>query len=148
MSEKKTAAPGPAHALIVFAGVLLILGIGLFGLSASIHALLVLCLVWTLANVRWLRIPYVDARRMMSAGISEALPAIYIFLLIGMVIASFMMSGTIAALIVWGLDWLSPGPTGSPGPSGEHPSGQIKRPDQSLLLHPRSGFSARLDRSE
>lgn len=45
---------------------------------------------------------------MMSQGISHALPAIYIFILIGMVIAAFMQSGTIAALIYHGLDILSP----------------------------------------
>jgi len=45
---------------------------------------------------------------MMSQGISNALPAIYIFILIGMVIAAFMRSGTIAALIYHGLDILSP----------------------------------------
>ena len=104
-----TLRPGFTHALITFAGVLLILGAGLFALGASIHALLMLCLVWTIANVRWLGRSYTEARTLMSAGISEALPAIYIFLLIGMVIASFMMSGTIATLIVWGLHWLTPG---------------------------------------
>jgi NhaC family Na+:H+ antiporter len=46
---------------------------------------------------------------MMDDGITRALPAIYIFLLIGMVIASFMQSGTIASLLYYGLDWLSPG---------------------------------------
>lgn len=109
MSLDQPALPGFAHALIAFLGVLLILGFGLFWLGVSIHTLLVLCLVWALACARWLGISYSEARAFMSAGISEALPAIYIFLLIGMVIASFMMSGTIATLIVWGLDWLSPG---------------------------------------
>lgn len=109
MNDASPMQPGFGQALLTFAGVLLILGIGLFWLAASIHALLVLCLVWTLGNARWLGISYPQARALMSAGISEALPAIYIFLLIGMVIASFMMSGTIATLIVWGLDWLAPG---------------------------------------
>ena len=44
----------------------------------------------------------------MNQGISNALPAIYIFLLIGMLIAAFMQSGTIAALIYHGLNILSP----------------------------------------
>ncbi len=109
MNDASPMQPGFGQALLTFAGVLLILGIGLFWLAASIHALLVLCLVWTLGNARWLGISYPQARALMSAGISDALPAIYIFLLIGMVIASFMMSGTIATLIVWGLDWLAPG---------------------------------------
>lgn len=46
---------------------------------------------------------------MMNGGISKALPAIYIFILIGMVIASYMQSGTIASLIYYGLNLLTPG---------------------------------------
>jgi NhaC family Na+:H+ antiporter len=102
-------APGFLHALIAFGGVLGTMGTGLFLSSISIHAILFLCLCWLLANVRWLGVSYTEARLMMSRGIGEALPAIYIFLLIGMVIASFMMSGTVAALIVWGIDWITPG---------------------------------------
>ncbi len=45
---------------------------------------------------------------MMSAAISRALPAFYIFMLIGLVIAALMKSGTVATLIYYGLDWLSP----------------------------------------
>jgi Na+:H+ antiporter, NhaC family len=45
---------------------------------------------------------------MMSEAITRALPAIYIFLLIGMVIASFMQSGTIATLIYYGLSLIEP----------------------------------------
>jgi len=45
----------------------------------------------------------------MNKAISQALPALYIFILIGMVIASFMQSGTIATLIYYGLAWLNPG---------------------------------------
>lgn len=44
----------------------------------------------------------------MSTSLTRALPAIYIFILIGMVISSFMHSGTIATLIYFGLSWLNP----------------------------------------
>ena len=49
-----------------------------------------------------------ELREMMSGAISRALPAIYIFILIGMVIASFMQAGTIATLMYFSLAWLSP----------------------------------------
>lgn len=52
---------------------------------------------------------FVEIRLMMNGGISKALPAIYIFMLIGMVIASYMQSGTIASLIYYGLNLLTPG---------------------------------------
>ncbi len=44
----------------------------------------------------------------MTGALTRAMPAIYIFILIGMVIASFMYSGTIATLIYYGLSWLNP----------------------------------------
>ena len=44
----------------------------------------------------------------MTGSLTRAMPAIYIFILIGMVISSFMHSGTIATLMYYGLSWLSP----------------------------------------
>ena len=59
-------------------------------------------------QTRLLGYTFLDIRHMMDKGITSALPAIYIFLLIGMVIASFMQSGTIASLLYHGIDLLSP----------------------------------------
>lgn len=97
------------HAAICFAGVFLLISLGLFVYQASIHAIVFLALIWVSLQARWLGYAFTDIRRMMDDGITKALPAIYIFLLIGMVIASFMQSGTIASLLYYGLDWLSPG---------------------------------------
>src|SRR5690349_9777838 len=101
--------PSLFHAIICFAGVFLLISLGLFVYQASIHAIIFLALVWVSLQARWLGYSFSDIRRMMDDGISKALPAIYIFLLIGMVIASFMQSGTIASLLYYGIDWLSPG---------------------------------------
>ena len=111
MSQQSTTpgrAPSLIHAFVCFAGVLLTLGFGLFLFAISIHTLMFLCVCWVALNTRWLGFDYPSIRSMMSDGISRALPAIYIFILIGMVIASYMHSGTIASLIVYGLDLLSP----------------------------------------
>jgi NhaC family Na+:H+ antiporter len=101
--------PGVWQALFAFGGVLALIGAGLFWLDASLHAILFLCLCWIAVHLKFLGYSFAEARAFMSRGIADALPAIYIFILIGMVIASFMLSGTIAALINWGLDWLTPG---------------------------------------
>ena len=45
---------------------------------------------------------------MMSDGISNALGAVYVFILIGVVVASFIESGTIAAIVYYGLDLIHP----------------------------------------
>lgn len=109
MPDADTARPSFRHALIAFGGVLCLIGAGLFGLGANLHVVLFVCICWMFAHGRLLGHRFAELRSSMGDAIHAALPAIYIFLLIGMVIASFMLSGTIAALISWGLDWLRPG---------------------------------------
>ncbi len=96
------------HAVICFLGVLLMMSIGLFFYEVSVHAVIFLALIWVGVNTARLGYSFLDIRSMMNSGINNALPAIYIFLLIGMVIASFMQSGTVPSLIFYGLDILSP----------------------------------------
>lgn len=74
----------------------------------SLHALIFLVLVWAGLHTYALGYSFTAIRSMMDEGIIRALPAIYIFMLIGMVIASFMQSGTIASLLYAGLNWLDP----------------------------------------
>ena len=82
--------PGFAQSALCFAGNLLIISLGLFAFNISLHVLMFFCLIWTGAHARVLGYDYLQIRQMMSAGIAQALPAIYIFLLIGLVIAAFM----------------------------------------------------------
>lgn len=107
-SSDKVLVPGFAQALACFAGVLVLLSIGLFALKVDLHSLMFLCLLWAGMHARFLGYQYIQIRQMMGQAISQALPAIYIFLLIGMVIASFMQAGTIASLIYFGLQLLNP----------------------------------------
>jgi len=100
--------PSLLQAIICFAGVFLLISLGMFVYAVSIHALIFLALIWVSLQACWLGYSFADIRNMMDDGITKALPAIYIFLLIGMVIASFMQSGTIASLLYYGLDLLSP----------------------------------------
>ena len=101
--------PSPAQAILCFGVVIAIIVIGLFLFAIDLHSLMFLCLIWATVNARLLGHSSAGIRQLMSSAISRALPAIYIFILIGMVIASFMHSGTIATLMYFGLDWLSPG---------------------------------------
>jgi len=100
--------PSLVQSLVCFVGIVCLLSVGLFVLQVPIHGLLFLALCWAVVNARLAGAQYADIRQMMMAGISDALPAVFIFFLIGMVIASFMVSGTVAALMVVGLEWLSP----------------------------------------
>ena len=110
LEKLPVAQPSPAfwQAMVCFAGILLLIGLGLFAFEISLHALIFLALVWAGVNTRILGYSFIAIRGMMNEGIIRALPAIYIFMLIGMVIASFMQSGTIASLLYFGLDWFDP----------------------------------------
>jgi len=100
--------PSFLHAAACFLGVFLMISIGLFVYEVSVHAVIFLALIWVGVNAAQLGYAFIEIRDMMNRGISNALPAIYIFLLIGMVIASFMQSGTVPSLIYYGLDLLNP----------------------------------------
>ena len=100
--------PSFSRALVCFLGIIALLSVGLFALEVDLHSLMFLCLLWAGLHARLMGYEYVKIRSMMSQAISQALPAIYIFLLIGMVIASFMQAGTIASLIYFGLQLLDP----------------------------------------
>ena len=100
--------PSLSHALVCFFGVFLMISTGLFVFQVSLHAILFLALIWVVIQATLLGHAFVGIRQMMDHGISKALPALYIFLLIGMVIASYMQSGTVASLLYLGIEWLSP----------------------------------------
>ena len=100
--------PSLPHAIVCFVGVFLMISSGLFVFEASLHSIMFLALVWVVMHATWLGHSFDTIRHMMNHGISKALPALYIFLLIGMVIASYMQSGTIASLLYYGIDLLNP----------------------------------------
>lgn len=100
--------PTLLQATLCFGGNFLMISSGLFIFAISLHIVMFFCLIWTALHAWWLGYDFAAIRGMMSTGISNALPAIYIFILIGMVIAAFMQSGTVAALIYHGLNLLSP----------------------------------------
>jgi NhaC family Na+:H+ antiporter len=100
--------PGFLQSLICFSVIVITIAGGLFGLGISLHTLMFLCLLWVGLNAFSLGYRYIQIRELMTGALTRAMPAIYIFILIGMVISSFMHSGTIATLIYFGLSWLSP----------------------------------------
>ncbi len=109
LDAESTPVPSFAQSLLCFSAVVAVIAIGLFTMNIDLHVLVFVCLIWVGANIRYLGLPYSEIRILMGQAIHRALPAIYIFMLIGMVISSFMHSGTIATLMHYGLTWLTPG---------------------------------------
>ncbi len=111
MSEITPTLPRPPsflQASICFGVIVITIAGGLFGLDISLHALMFLCLLWAGLHAYSLGHSYLQIRELMTGSLTRVMPAIYIFILIGMVISSFMHSGTIATLMYYGLSWLSP----------------------------------------
>ena len=108
MSPQTLRNPSFAQSLVCFSVIVALIAGGLFGLGISLHALIFMCLLWVGINAFSLGYTYLQIRDLMTSALTRAMPAIYIFILIGMVIASFMQSGTISTLIYYGLSWLNP----------------------------------------
>ena len=100
--------PGFFQSFVCFSVIVMTIAGGLFAFGISLHALMFLCLLWAGLHAYSLGYAYLQIRDLMTSALSRAMPAIYIFILIGMVISSFMHSGTIATLMYYGLSLLSP----------------------------------------
>ena len=100
--------PGFLHSLLCFGGVIVIVISGLLWLGISLHSLLVIALVWVAGHSYWLGFNYKSIKFSMISGIEKGLGAIFIFFLIGILVAALIESGTIGALIYYGLDLLHP----------------------------------------
>jgi NhaC family Na+:H+ antiporter len=81
---------------------------GLFILEISLHALLLTALAALALLGRSLGVSGAALRQGMFKGVKEAIPALAIFLMIGVLMASFMLSGTVASLLYYGLKLLTP----------------------------------------
>lgn len=108
-SSENTPTPSLTHASICCIGLLAWIAIGLFVLKAGLHGVLLIGLVWVSCNALFLGCTYARVREAMMKGSSRAMPALFIFLLIGVVIVTFIHSGTVATLVYYGLKFLSPG---------------------------------------
>jgi NhaC family Na+:H+ antiporter len=106
MSHKE---PGVLQSLVCFGGVIAIVIFGLLRLQIDLHSLLIIGLTWTAGHASSLGFRFDSLKTAMSGGIEKGLAAIYIFVLIGVLIAALIAGGTVACLIHYGVDLLSPG---------------------------------------
>ena len=96
------------QSIICFGGIVLIVIIGLLWLNISLHTLLLISIVWTALHSVNLGFDFKSIKSAMIKGIEKGLGAIFIFFLIGVLIAAMIESGAISSLIFYGLDILHP----------------------------------------
>ena len=82
--------------------------LGLFTLSLSLHALLLTSIGALMLFGRHKGVRTEELRKGLFQGIQDSIPALIIFLMIGVLMASFMLSGTVASLLYYGLNLLKP----------------------------------------
>ncbi len=107
-STKELPEPSFSSALLCCFGVLVIIIASVFLLHIELHIALILALIWTTINAGFLGYRFKDTKHLMNDGIIAAVGAIYIFMLIGVVIAALIESGTIAGIIVYALGVVDP----------------------------------------
>ncbi|MGB1537220.1 MAG: Na+/H+ antiporter NhaC family protein [Pseudomonadales bacterium] len=101
-------APSFLTAFFTFTALIIGLMSGLYVLEAGLHGLLLIAVALTAALGLWLGHSYHQLRKFIFSGIQKSAPALIIFLLIGVVIAAFIQAGTVATLIYYVLQILSP----------------------------------------
>ena len=100
--------PGFLQSLVCFGGVIVIVIAGLLWLGISLHSLLLIALVWVAGHAALLGFHFQEIKSAMISGIQKGLGAIFIFFLIGVLIAALIEGGTIGGLIYYGVDLLHP----------------------------------------
>lgn len=100
--------PGFVQSMVCFGGVIVTVIAGLLWLAISLHSLLLIALVWVAVHAAFLGFHFQEIKSAMISGINKGLGAIFIFFLIGVLIAAFIEAGTIGGLIYYGVDLLHP----------------------------------------
>jgi NhaC family Na+:H+ antiporter len=100
--------PTLLQSFVCFGGVIVTVIAGLLWLGISLHSLLLIALVWIAGHSALLGFRFQEIKSAMISGIDKGLGAIFIFFLIGVLIAAFIEGGTIGGLIYYGVDLLHP----------------------------------------
>jgi NhaC family Na+:H+ antiporter len=100
--------PTLLQSFVCFGGVIVTVIAGLLWLGISLHSLLLIALVWIAGHSALLGFRFQEIKSAMISGIEKGLGAIFIFFLIGVLIAAFIEGGTIGGLIYYGVDLLHP----------------------------------------
>jgi len=100
--------PSFGIALATFAAFIAILMVGIFKFKVEVHVLLFLGVVLTALVAKAVGFKWKEIETAMGSGVNRAMIGLFIFFLIGMTVGSWIQSGTVPALIYYGLKLLSP----------------------------------------
>ncbi|MDG1857835.1 MAG: Na+/H+ antiporter NhaC [Emcibacteraceae bacterium] len=101
-------APSFLQSIICFGGIIGMIVTGLIVFSIPIHVIIMIAIIWSAGHAYSLGLRYQQIKEAMNKGIERGLGAMYIFILIGVVIAAYLESGTITSIVFYSLDLISP----------------------------------------
>ena len=100
--------PSFIQSAICFGGIILMIALGIIKYDIPIHVVIMLAIVWSIGHSLFLGYRFLELKDAMNKGIERGLGALYIFIMIGVVIAAFLESGTITSIVYYSLDLISP----------------------------------------
>lgn len=106
MKEKRK--PGFGAAMLPILVMAFVLGIGFGKFRLSVEVLLLVCSFFTVLLGLFYGTTWNEIADAVSEKIGKSFMAIFIFVFVGMIIGTWMLSGTIPMLIYYGLKLLNP----------------------------------------
>lgn len=101
--------PGIGLSAGVFLGILLLLSVGIAVFKMDVISLLVLCVLGTFAISMTLGYTMDELFDAMAVSLKNASVSLLFFIIIGMLVASWIAAGTVPTLIYYGLNFITPG---------------------------------------
>ena len=105
-SKKKE--PGTLMSFLVFGIAIAIILTGVVILEFDVHIVILLALIFVCVVSGTLGYSFDDLVEFMKRALGQAMSAMIIFIFIGVIIASWIFSGTVQTLIYYGLQYISP----------------------------------------
>ena len=96
------------HALISFIGLIIVMSIGIMVFEVDPHIPMFIGVIISAIVAMSLGYKWSDIEKMMVDGIGKAMQSILILAIVGMMIGTWLLSGTIPTMIYYGLKLLSP----------------------------------------
>lgn len=96
------------HALVSFAGLIAVMSVGIIKFKVDPHIPMFIGVIITAIVAMTLGYKWSDIEKMMIEGISKAMQSILILAIVGMMIGTWLLSGTIPTMIYYGLTLMKP----------------------------------------
>ena len=106
--EREIRTPKLYHALISFLGLIAVMSVGIIVFEVDPHIPMFVGVIISAIVAMVLGYKWSDIEKMMVDGISKAMQSILILAIVGMMVGTWLLSGTIPTMIYYGLKLLSP----------------------------------------